>query len=309
MKSVPGYINWPSKASGALDGDTIATTRQVDTKQDKLTSDEQTAVDSGITADLTTQITTNKNDIAKLEVSDVFINMPITSMEEAEWSDIKEALTASTKPSWLTLGATKSLTLANGDTYTIRICDMTKDRYAVMSGIGSDATVDSSKHQYAVLEFAELYKDTMQMNLTAINVGGYPATEMAKTNILTIWNLLPEDFKAICLPVKILSNGGQNHPTTDLSINAQILLPSVKEIFGTRNNASYDNEINGGQYGLYLANNTNDFRIKKRHGSAMWWLRSPHVDGTTNFCIAADDGSLACGDADIAGGVAPCFAI
>ena len=202
------------------------------------------------------------------------------------------------------LGATRPITLLNGDVMTLRIVD------------NSGTLIQREDGSYAglVFDFVELMRDEKRMNSSNTNAGGWNNTEMRNTTLIDIFNLIPEEWRDVIATsqVKTMSGGSQNGVSLVTSLD-KLWLPSEREIFGT-NSYTHEDEWNALQrFGLYaLPENDNaEFRKKTRIGqaSSSIWLRSAYRGSTSNFVNVSSNGDVYSYPAGNSYGVAPCFAI
>lgn len=218
------------------------------------------------------------------------------------WDVIASTFKSGAAGSFWSVGDTKSVTLTNGQTYTVRIADMQSGRYAYADGTGNS---------HAVLEFVELQPTYRYMNSTQTNAGGWASCYMRSTVMTELYNLLPSDMQSAISEVNVLSGtGGGTTSGTSSSAN-KLFLPAEMEIFSTKSYSIGNEECPLGQFDWYRAHNTNADRIKRKADSTAyyWWLRSPSSGYSGSFCGVASYGAAIGSAAGDTNGVAPCFAI
>lgn len=217
------------------------------------------------------------------------------------WAVIRQMVRAGTIPSTWAVGDTKSVTLTNGNTMTVRIADKKVGRYALTGGGSSNM----------VLEFVEQFADTSYMNSTNTNAGGWANCYMRGTTMATCFALLPSDLQEAISEVTVLSGTGSGSTSGTSSSANKLFLPCEYEIFGTQTYSIGSSEAgSGGQFEYYTAHNTAADRIKYRAGTAqVWWLRSPYSGSSNYFCRVNSVGIASYIHASNQRGVAPCFAI
>ncbi len=239
----------------------------------------------------------NKNPSSMSNKVDCFYNPdnPFNpTFADNNWTQIANGFKAGNPVGWK-LGDTKTITLTDGTTYTLRICDVS-NRYDLSDGSGKNN---------AVLEFVELYTTAMQMNTSSTNSGSWGNSYMRNTNLPKIWALLPDELKNNVASVKIPTIATYNG-TEMQYVDDQIFIFAEREIFSSRNcsNATEWSTL-GSQFGLYAANNTNTFRIKQLNNSNYsWWLRSPYCGYSSNFCYVSGSGGANYSGANYSLGVA-----
>lgn len=216
------------------------------------------------------------------------------------WDVIASTFKSGVAGSFWSVGDTKSVTLTNGQTYTVRIADMQSGRYAYADGTGNS---------HAVLEFVELQPTARYMNSTNTNAGGWAQCYMRSTVMTELYNLLPSDMRSAISEVNVLSGTGSSTTSGTSSSANKLFLPAEMEIFSAKTYSIGNTECPLGQFDWYRTHNTNADRIKYRSGSAVaWWLRSPYSGNSYNFCNV-NSGVAASSGANYTYGVAPCFAI
>lgn len=198
-----------------------------------------------------------------------------------DWDTIKSAIQSGNHP--YAIGDTKTITLSNSTTATIRICDLTSGRYQLADNSGSTK---------AVFEFVDCVGAKMYINNDSTggrtNVGGYVNTLAPNYLTDTILPMLPSELQNALVNVTIpycTGNGGTEMSTT----TAKLFLASAYEITGdsTNNAGSADGE----QFQLQAT--SSDYRIKHYNGSATyWWTRTPNCVGATDYYGINPTGAL-----------------
>lgn len=222
-------------------------------------------------------------------------------------------------PAGWQVGATKSVTLTDGNTYTARLVDLNKGRYKDVNNTDN----------VAVFEFAELIKGVTQaMNssgktyegVTNLTAGGWLNSDMRSyMNGSDLLGKFPSDLTSVMLSAKVGSakygGSGQTDTTRGgviiYSDGDKLFLASQSEYF-TSTYAYNTEKALYPQWDYYKAHNTNDDRIKHQLGntsSNYYWNRSPYYGGNIIFCSVHDGGGREGNNADYASGVAPCFAL
>lgn len=177
------------------------------------------------------------------------------------------------------VGMTKSFTTKDGSIYNAQIWDF-------------NDKVDKNGNKLGItFGCVELLKTTYPMNATNTNAGGFGASEMANTTLPSVLETLPEDLINVIKDTKITYHSGSDDPTTELSGNFKLYLPSEYEIFHSTNHAV--------QEGVWLKywqlHNTAADRVKKRYGGASgtyWWLRSAVRSSIYLFAGVSSSGSM-----------------
>ncbi len=215
-------------------------------------------------------------------------------MGNNSWSQIQSALREGNPMGW-EVGATKDLTLTNGDTYPIMLVDLNNGRYVSTDGVANQAT----------FLFVPLLKGiTRAMNstqktyggVTSYTAGGWLNSDMRAYIQSDVLTLIPEELSSVMLLNKVgsASYGGSGQTDTTnggaiiYSDGDKLFLATASELFG--NGSGYDyNTIRTAypQFDYYVTHNTNADRTKYQLGStsATWyWNRSPSYYGANSFC-------------------------
>lgn len=218
----------------------------------------------------------------------------------ASWESIKNAVLGGVASDFYAVGTTKTITLKNGNTVTLRIANNSGDLYE---------KVDGSGYTGFVLEFVEQWPTSYYMNSSNTNAGGWDASYMRNTVMPLIWEQLPDDLQSVIATVKVKAAKSGTDGTLVESEDT-LFLPAERELFGSRSYSRTEEWNALQQWQYYAANNTNDARVKKRNGSAnYWWERSPYSGNSGSFCGVYSSGSAYYGNASGSYGVAPGFCI
>lgn len=219
------------------------------------------------------------------------------------WSEIRNAVRNGTASNYFAVGDTRTVTLTNNTTMTVRIADMTTGRYDFADNSGNKSNM--------VIEFVDCFADTAPMNSTDTNVGGWASCAMRSTTMPSCLALLPTDMQNAMSEVTVLSGTGNGSTSGTSSSANKLFLPCEYEIFGTQTYSIGSSEAGpGGQFEYYTAHNTAADCIKYRAGTAqVWWLRSPRSSGSDRFCTVYSNGSANSSTASNQRGVSPVFAI
>lgn len=151
---------------------------------------------------------------------------------------------------------------------------------------------------------------TKQMNTSDTNVGGYAATLIADYLDNDYYDSLPADMKSVITQMNFKASIG-NKSTNLQNEDHKIWLPLEYNIFGATTHAAATEVTTGNaEQFSYFATAANRVKTLGDTGSACaWWLSSPRVSGTTDFCVVGSAGSAGGSVASASGGVLPCFLI
>ncbi len=202
-----------------------------------------------------------------------------------DWSAIIEACQSGSVPDSWVVGNSKTMTI-NGTSYQIDIIGKNHDTYTA----GGTAPLTFQMH--------DCYGETMNMNSSNTNSGGWTSCAMRSTHLPAILALMPTEVQNGIREVNKLTSAGSQSATINTTADKLFLLSEI-EIFGS---VSYSKSGEGTQYDYYKAGNS---KVKKFNGGASgWWGRSPCGSDSAGFCCVNSGGSAGCSDASGAFGVA-----
>ena len=168
-----------------------------------------------------------------------------------------------------------------------------------------------------VIEFADIIT-THNMNDTATNEGGWPASSMYTYLNNDIYNALPEDLKGVIKDTVTVS-GHCFYDTDNYTSTDKLYLLSTHEVYENgisytiTNDRAWDKTRQLDYYkNISVTTNNYDGAIKKNNGSdAWWWLRSAyyHYSGDFMFHYVYSNGDWGGLDSDNTIGVSPAFRI
>ena len=191
-------------------------------------------------------------------------------------------------------------------THTLRIANTSTPSECYTTGFSQSACG-------FVLEFADVIT-THNMNDTATNVGGWPATSMRTFVNNDIYNALPSEIKNAIIDTTVVSGHGAND-TANFTSTDKLYLLAPKEIY-TDFNESYDTAKDLTRtldyYTAQGVTTSNKSGAKKKNGTNadFWWLRVARSYNTDRFYIVASDGAYVTTTANFpSGDVAPAFRI
>ena len=202
------------------------------------------------------------------------------------------------------VGDTKTIELTGYGTHTLRIAN--KSTPSECSGTGFSQTACGF-----VLEFADVIT-THNMNDTATNVGGWPATSMRTFVNNDIYNAIPSEIKNAIIDTTVVSGHGSTSGESNFTSTDKLYLLAPKEIY-TNWSYSYDTARDVTRqldYYKNLGTSTSNYSgaIKKNGTSAStWWLRATGSDSTSVFLYVYTSGGWSGNSAASTSGVAPAF--
>lgn len=151
---------------------------------------------------------------------------------------------------------------------------------------------------------------TKQMKTSDTNVGGYKATLIADYLDNDYYDSLPADMKSVITQMTYQASIGNKNSALQ-NEEHKVWLPLEYNIFGATTYAAATEVTTGNaEQFAYFATAANRIKTLGDTGSACyWWLSSPNISYTTNFCIVAAAGTADNGGATNSTGVLPCFLI
>ena len=205
------------------------------------------------------------------------------------------------------VGDTKTVDLGTYGTHTLRIANTSTPSECSTSGFSQTACG-------FVLEFADIIT-THNMNDTATNVGGWPASSMYTFVNNDIYNAIPSEIKNAIIDTTVVSGHGSTSGETNFTSTDKLYLLSTAEVWaqGSSNTISYDTARDNTRQLDYYKNlgvTTNNYSgaIKKNGTSAFsWWLRAALSGNYGYFYIVYSNGAWTNYSANYSYGVAPAF--
>ena len=205
------------------------------------------------------------------------------------------------------VGDTKTVDLGTYGTHTLRIANTSTPSECSTTGFSQTACG-------FVLEFADIIT-THQMNDTATNVGGWPATSMRTFVNNDIYNAIPDEIKNAIIDTTVVSGHGITSGETNFTSTDKLYLLSTAEVWaqGSSNTIDYDTARDVTRqldYYKNLGTSTSNYSgaIKKNGTSAAaWWLRAADSDFNSYFYTVPADGDWGSTKSNTTRGVVPAF--
>ena len=266
----------------------------------------------------------------------VGVTLPTTTLNDNDWSTIKEASDAGTASSYWAVGDTKSIVI-NGTVVGFNISNLTINAFIL--GFNHNASREGNNRIHfqigkigstPVALCDNNYNSTgssqgFRMNTSNTNQGGWASSYMRNTVLgnsgtpssptaNSLMAALPSALRAVMkAATKYTDNVGNDTGNVQSNVTSTqdyLFLLAEFEVFGTRNWANSYEQNYQVQYAYYQAGNS---RIAYRHtstASAVWWfLRSPYYDSNYSFLLVNTDGTYTSYRATYSGGVRPGFAV
>ena len=140
------------------------------------------------------------------------------------------------------------------------------------------------------VDFAEALTAGAKMSESSSNFGGYAAMEIFTGTLPALANAMPGWLKSRLLPFSVsVSKGTKSEEIASVTSN-KLALRSEIEVF---NKTDYSYTGEGNPIGWYLsAAKMRQKRAGRTGANAVWWLRSPAKNSTSNFATIKADGSV-----------------
>lgn len=220
-------------------------------------------------------------------------DLPKLKLDDCSWAEIDMCGKSGMADKVFALGDTKTVQLKDGTTIHVRIIGFNHDR---------------DKHSNILpisFETVEDLNADYVMNDEWTNKGGWQNSKLRKVLNSDIYNLLPDDLKAVikpCLKETCLGGGSQKIGMTSDSL----FILSEQEIFGRK---VYSVGKEGRWYDWYRQENT-EYGKCKQNGERDWrWERSPRSDDTNYFCTVDTSGGASYYSASRSNGVSFGFCV
>ncbi len=223
------------------------------------------------------------------------------------------------KDSWETIATNvRNGNISNynlGDTKEVDLGDLGKHNVRIANTTTPDECSTEGFSQTAcgfVLEFEDAIT-THEMNSTATNVGGWPASAMYTYLNADLYNMLPTDLKSAIIDTTAVSGHGYGE-TDSFTSTDKLYLLAPKEIYSNFSNTSDTSKDLTRQLDYYNSIGVTTSRYSdaiKKHGTASstWWLRSADSITINYFYIVNISGLWNYNYANNTYGVSPAFRI
>ncbi len=158
-----------------------------------------------------------------------------------------------------------------------------------------------------------LMKNTLPMNNSNTNRGGWNETYMRNTVMQNILGSMPSDLQSVIKEVNTYANQGGGSPSSSVGklCKDKVFLPGFTEVFGTSplQGKQYITETNQKQFPIFADNNSRIKKLSNGSGDTCWWrTRSPYYIGNYYFAGVNSEGNNNGGiPANSGGGVCFCF--
>lgn len=149
---------------------------------------------------------------------------------------------------------------------------------------------------------------TKQHHTSNTNAGGWNNSDIRNFLNNTFILTLPEDLQAVISAKPVKATIGSQSNTLQTAED-KIWIPTEKEVFGQITySGSAENAVNN-MYPIFT-DNASRVRTQGANGAAViFWLASPSIGSSTNFCKVNTSGAPNNDGASASNGVLPCFRI
>ena len=244
--------------------------------------------------------TTDDTTTTEPEPSTPTIADPVSFATDS-WEVIINAVQNNNTSSY-SVGDEKTIDMGTFGTQTVRIANMSTPTECSTTGFSQTGCG-------FVVEFKTLIT-TYNMNSSATNVGGWPATTMRTFVNSDIYNALPSDLKAGIINTTVVSSHGSTSGEGNFTSTDKLYLLDRQEVLGdnSSNNTAYSSTR---QIDYYVGKSYRGRLKYLNDGSTEkeWWLRSAYSSGDIFFNTMDDEGDTRNRSALYAGGVSPAFRI
>ena len=150
----------------------------------------------------------------------------------------------------------------------------------------------------------------MQMRTTDVNSGGYGGTLVAAKLDGEYYDGCPDDMKAAISEITFQASVG-SQSTNLQNEKHKIWIPLEYNVFGGTTYAAGTEVTAGGaeQFSYFATAANRVMKLGDSGAACPWWLGSPYVTTSTDFCIVTAAGAPNGGDASNSYGVVRCFMI
>ena len=201
---------------------------------------------------------------------------PVMNLDNFTWDEINTVAASGEASVRFGLGATKKITMTNGEEIVFRIIGFYHDK---------DANGNLIPISW---DMVGLMDDEYVMNDDWTNVGGWRESKMRNYLNTTVFDMLPDDLKKVIKPAMKLTSKGNCSTEIDETKDSLWLL-SEKELYG-RTIYSVDGE--GKWYDYYRQEDVSwGKKHKNGNGESNWrWERSPYSGNSNCFCRVNSNG-------------------
>lgn len=221
--------------------------------------------------------------------------IPQETLENSTWENIKKVGYLGVAEQYWNVGDTKSVTLSDSSTYTVRIANLSGQSYAYSDGSGSTSFI---------MEFVKCIPPGRKMNTSgSTNTGGWPQCNVRTAGMPAIMELLPVDLLSAISEVKVWSYSSSWVESSD-----KLFLPVEKEVSSSKvySDTAEWNAFTKWQY--YSQHPGSSDRIKlENNTAATWWLRTTYSN--SYYVVVVTNGAVSSGSANTSYSISPCFCI
>ena len=219
------------------------------------------------------------------------------------WETIVEAVEEDNTNKY-NVGDTKEINLGSYGKHTLRIANKSTPSECSNTNFSQSACG-------FVLEFVDIIT-THNMNDTATNVGGWPATSMRTFVNNDIYNAIPSEIKNAIIDTTVVSGHGSTSGETNFTSTDKLYLLAPKEIytdFSDSDDTARDLTRTLDYYtNIGVTTSSYNGAIKKKGiGGYSWWLREINSNYSTDFYTVNNRGDWTRNFANTTNGAVPAF--
>lgn len=204
----------------------------------------------------TLKVTVTAEDTPKTEIIRQ-VSTPTT------WDEITEKIRAGKAREFLSIGDTVPFTMKDGQTVRVVV-----------------AEIDPYGENEVAFVIEDCLTESHVMNEEYTNAGGWRDSDMRKYLNKDVFDLLPDELKAVIADREIKQiKDGEELTSTD-----KLWLLSLTEVA-----EEYETDKDDVHFSLFKDERS---RVKHQDGETAWyWLRSPGASSSSNFCYVGNGGS------------------
>lgn len=151
-------------------------------------------------------------------------------------------------------------------------------------------------------DFKYCLKEANRMNQNDTNSGGYKSTEMYATTLPALVKALPDWLAGRLVEFSVNASQGGGSTTIETVTGNELALRSESEMRDTRKNSAAGE---GNQLYYYKTENNRIKTYGKDGEACNYWLRSPNINNSSQFCTVNPEGSYGWIGSSVLFGVAP----
>lgn len=207
----------------------------------------------------------------------------------ATWAQISKASQDGNASKFFKVGESKSITLTGGQSVSVVIIGIDHDDLS--DGTGKAGLSLRFGTYYTIWPFACKFNDAQKTynGTTAYNAGGWSMSYARQMYDTDMYNLLPDDLKAVIKPVKKLSDDGYGGNGELIETSDKLWIPSAEEL-GLTVSSNRCLPGQGTAYAGYSSNNSRAIYVGS--GSQITYSRSCDISTKDKLISMQSSGAL-----------------